>query len=260
MHMIFPQNKTKDMHGNQAGVTLLLSVLLLSAITTIAFSLAAVSFAEIATSDDLARTEPIFYHSLGIAEEATYGMKRGEPTMRARLGSECSTSFTNFVVEASAITSKTKLCNLSPDTTIEVAVAQNTAATAVRVYSYDPANGGGGASGYTTLRFKKTTNNGGTVRLYMCRLSEECSDLTDAGAPITGWNYAARILDYNDSVSAPDPSQPYEIVLTNTTGPKEYIEITTAPKGLPYLNKESIEVQSEYGRLIRRLRVLVPAQ
>ncbi|MBP9686655.1 MAG: hypothetical protein KBD66_02550 [Candidatus Doudnabacteria bacterium] len=258
--MIFLQNNPlRTERESEAGVTLLLSVLLLSAITTIAFSLAAVGFSELATSDDLARTEPIFYHSLGIAEEATFGMKRQEPTVLGRLGSECAQSFTSYVIEPSSIVSKAKYCNLNPSKTIEVAVSKNAANSAVRIYAYDPASGGG-TSNYTTLKLKKTTDNGATVELYACKLTEECSDLSQyPSVPLTGWSVKGTILYPNDTVTM-DPAYPYEIVLVNATGPKEYVEITTAPTGLPYLNKEAIEIQSEYGRLIRRLRVLVPAQ
>lgn len=261
MLMIFQQN---NLHfapgGRQSGVTLLLSVLLLSAITTIAFSLAAVAFSELATSDDLARTEPIFYHSLGIAEEATFGMKRQESSVLSRLGSECSASFTAYVIETNPILSKAKYCNVSQDKTIEVAVPKNTASSAVRIYAYDPDTGGSGSS-YTTLQVRKTTDNGGVVELFVCKLTEECSDLGDYPAnPPQNWDVAGAILYDGDPARSIPPDHPYEIVLLNRTGPKEYVEITTEPTGLPYLNKEAIEIQSEYGRLIRRLRVLVPTQ
>lgn len=260
--MISLQNNVDALSSDRrAGVTLLLSVLLLSAITTIAFSLAAVGFAELATSDDLARTEPVFYHSLGIAEEATFGMKRQEPSVLSRLGGECPQSFTTYVLNTGPIASKVKHCNFNQESTIEVAVPKNTANSAVRVYAYDPSTGGSG-SFYTTLKFRKTTDNGGVVELYMCKLTQECSDLSQYPAvPLSGWDVPGTVLYAGSpATSAPDPSKPYEIVLLNKTGPKEYVEITTAPTGLPYLNKEAIEIQSEYGRLIRRLRVLVPAQ
>lgn len=246
--------------NSQSGVTLLLSVLLLSAITTIAFSLAAVGFSELATSDDLARTEPIFYHSLGIAEEATFGMKRQESSVLSRLGSECASSFTAYVIETSPIASKAKYCNVNQDTSIEVAVPKNTGSSAVRVYAYDP-NTGGSGSQYTTVRIRKTSDNGGVVELFVCKLTEECSDLSQyPSTPLQNWDIGGTVLYAGDPATSIPPEHPYEIVLLNRTGPKEYVEIVTAPMGLPYLNKQAIEIQSEYGRLIRRLRVLVPTQ
>lgn len=247
---------------DQRGVTLLLSVLLLSAITTIAFSLAVVGFAEITTSNDLFQTEPIFYYSLGVAEEGTYALKRGVAAVKSSLGSECDTNFVNYTVgTGSNVSSKTKVCNFNSNTNVEVAVPQNNYNSAVRLYAYDPNANNTSSSGYTSLTFRKTSNNGGSVQLYICPLSVDCADPTPPSNQITGWSPAGTTLAYGaPAYSAPSPTVPSEIVLINSTGPKEYVEVVSAPKGLPYLSKEAIEIQSAYGRLIRRLRVLVPLQ
>lgn len=250
--------------GRQQGVTLLLSVLLLAAVTTIAFSLAVVGFAEISTSDDLARTEPVLYYSLGVAEEATYGMKRGEATLKASLGTECASSFVAYHVQTPDLMStKTKVCNISPSSggigISEITVPVNTYSSAPRVYVYDPATNSADISGYTSIVFKKTTNNLGVVRAYLCPLSANCGDPTSPSNLTAGWlNPSGTLLDYNVSSSPVTDGKPYEIVFVNSGSAKDFVEITTAPKGLPYLNKEGVEIQSAYGRLIRRIRVLVP--
>ncbi len=250
--------------SRQQGVTLLLSILLLAAITTIAFSLAVVGFAEISTSDDLARTEPVLYYSLGVAEEATYGMKRGEATLKASLGSECASSFVAYHIQTPDLMStQTKVCNISPSSggigVTEITVPVNTYSSAPRVYVYDPATNSTDISGYTSIVFKKTSNNLGVVRVYLCPLSANCGDPTSPSNQTAGWlNPSGTLLDYNTPSSAITDGKPYEIVFVNSGSAKEYVEITTAPKGLPYLNKESVEIQSAYGRLIRRIRVLVP--
>jgi hypothetical protein len=248
---------------SQAGVTLLLSVLLLAAITTIAFSLAVVGFAEINTSNDLARTEPILYHSLGIAEEGTYGMKRGVSTIKTNLGSQCDTAFKSYTLGSQPITAQTKYCNINSEYDIEVTVPQNTYSTATRLYVYDPTNNGTGSSGYARITFKKTTNNGGTVLLYMCSLTTEC---VDPSVSLAGWSpRAGTPIAYNVTETVDIANGSYEIVLLNS-GSKEFVEVASyGPgvsdhKGLPYLNKQAIEIQSSFGRLIRRLRVLVPTQ
>lgn len=262
--MTFLVNKNMlqwNQNKGQHGVTLLLSVLLLAAITTIAFSLAVVGFAEISTSDDLARTEPVLYYSLGVAEEATYGMKRGEPTLKGSLGSECATSFVAYHIQTPDLMStQTKVCNINPNKVVEVAVPVNTYNSATRLYAYDPATNSTTTSGYTSIALRKTTNNGGVVRVYFCPLSEVCGDPTSPSNQTAGWvNSGGTLLVYGDTpVSAPNDGKPYEIVLINSTGAKEYVEVSTDPKGLPYLNKEGVEIQSAYGRLIRRIRVLVP--
>ncbi len=258
MRMIFQANN-KTSIKDQSGITLLLSVLLLSAITTIAFSLAAVGFAEIATSSDLSHTEPILYYSLGLAEEGAFGVKRSVTSLKTSLGMECSGNFTQFILDSSnATTTKTKICNISPNKDIEVIVPANTYNSSVRLYIYDPTNSGTGSSGYSDVTFKKTSNNSGSVRMYMCPLSVECQD---PNLSPNGWvNPAGVLLDYNTDVHIPLSNGSYEVVFINSGSSLEYVEVITEPKGLPYLNKEGLEIQSSFGRLIRRLRVLVPTQ
>ena len=61
---------------SQAGVSLMLSVLVLAAITAISFSLATIVFIELRASGDVARSEPSLYATLGITEEALFQYKR----------------------------------------------------------------------------------------------------------------------------------------------------------------------------------------
>jgi len=66
-----PRHKPK-----QDGVTLLLAVLVLAAITAIAFSLAAIITVEIRSSGDVLRTEPALYAVQGVTEEAFFKYTR----------------------------------------------------------------------------------------------------------------------------------------------------------------------------------------
>lgn len=54
----------------------MLSVLILAAITAIAFSLATIVFIELRASGDVVRSEPALYATLGISEEAMFQYKR----------------------------------------------------------------------------------------------------------------------------------------------------------------------------------------
>jgi hypothetical protein len=75
---------TIDMHpiileksdSRQDGITLMLAVLVLSAITAIAFSLASIVLIEIRSSGDVLRTEPALYAVQGVTEEAFFKYKR----------------------------------------------------------------------------------------------------------------------------------------------------------------------------------------
>jgi hypothetical protein len=60
----------------QAGISLMLGILVLAAITAVAFSLAAIVFIEVRSSGDVTRTEPAMYAALGVTEEALFQYKR----------------------------------------------------------------------------------------------------------------------------------------------------------------------------------------
>lgn len=62
--------------NSQSGVSLMLAVLVLAAVTAIAFSLAAIVFIEIRSAGDSARTEPALYATFGVTEEALFQYKR----------------------------------------------------------------------------------------------------------------------------------------------------------------------------------------
>ncbi|QQS22785.1 hypothetical protein IPM19_04120 [bacterium] len=60
----------------QEGVSLMMAVLVLAAITAIVFSLATIVFIELRASRDLVRSEPNLYATLGVTEEALFQYKR----------------------------------------------------------------------------------------------------------------------------------------------------------------------------------------
>ncbi len=69
----FPFHPTVN---RQAGISLMLAVLVLAAITAVAFSLATIVFIEIRSAGDSSRTEPALYATLGVTEEALFQYKR----------------------------------------------------------------------------------------------------------------------------------------------------------------------------------------
>ena len=79
--MIYPINKIKALkagigNSSQAGVTLLLAILVLSSILAISFSLATITFIEVRSSSDLLKSESSLFGASAIAEQAIYGVKR----------------------------------------------------------------------------------------------------------------------------------------------------------------------------------------
>lgn len=73
--MIFPNNKILRKQS-EAGVSLMLAILVLAAITAVAFSLATIVFIEIRSAGDASRTEPALYATVGVTEEALFQYKR----------------------------------------------------------------------------------------------------------------------------------------------------------------------------------------
>ncbi|HEX3099353.1 MAG TPA: hypothetical protein VHQ41_00065 [Patescibacteria group bacterium] len=69
-------NNQNSQTDSQAGVTLMLAVLVLAAITAVAFSLATIVFIEIRSAGDSSRTEPALYGTFGVTEEALFQYKR----------------------------------------------------------------------------------------------------------------------------------------------------------------------------------------
>ena len=72
--------KSINYSNSQSGVALMLSVLVLAAITAIAFSLATIVFIELRSSRDVLRSEPALYATLGVTEEALFQYKRFVPS------------------------------------------------------------------------------------------------------------------------------------------------------------------------------------
>lgn len=74
--MISHTIKHNNQVSAQSGVALMLSVLVLAAVTAIAFSLATIVFIELRSSRDVVRSEPALYATLGVTEEALFQYKR----------------------------------------------------------------------------------------------------------------------------------------------------------------------------------------
>ncbi len=62
--------------SNQDGISLMLSILVLAAITAISFSLTTIVFIELKSSSDVVKSEPALYATLGATEEALFQYKR----------------------------------------------------------------------------------------------------------------------------------------------------------------------------------------
>ena len=166
--MIFLRNKkqaTKNRQqvDSQAGVTLLLAILVLSSVMAISFSLAAILFTETRSSADLIRTEPAYYGANGVAEDALFKVKR-----KTCLPGACTytTNFSNNVVQP---TVPVQTSTTTPIYQVKVP-ANSIFSSASRYSMYDASSGSLTAgSNYTKITLTYLdTGTADTLNIWLC--------------------------------------------------------------------------------------------
>ena len=125
---------------NQSGITMILALLVLGAVTALSFSIAAVTYIELRASGDVLHTEPALYATQGIMEEAIFRIKRGVSGAESYFGTCRANVGDNGQVVTSPVTNiqvKTGLCYISPEADVISKVpATNQASSPKRYKSY----------------------------------------------------------------------------------------------------------------------------
>jgi len=220
----------------QKGVTLLLSILILSAITAIVFSIAAISLNEIRTSGDLTRTEPIIKAVEGLAEDSLFKSVRGFTVL-----SNCS-SPTLATLGPVNISTCASYYYSSPY------AFGLTAGSRRDFYLYNPVDQTQNP-GYTAVSI--TLNAGSTGTVYFCPLSVgDC-----VGAPSS--SKALTISDPTWSSGVLDPTQRYQLIVINGAGSAATYTATSSPNGLPAGTTTIINQGTSQGST-RTIQVVVP--
>lgn len=233
----------------QRGVTMLLAILVLSAITAVSFSLATIMFIEIRTSGDIFRTEPTLYASQAITEEALFKVKRAAPVI-----------YTTCLPQATPCTGIV-LNNPPP------AVQSYSPAPFIEIISpgankihqiVDPTNVfGGGGYGKLIVTF---LNPGPTLSVTV---------IVDQINPVTGSRvgaFGAISLSSNTPWSlALDPVMQYELNIQNpssttsvTVSVDTYAANGTTRQGLPYIGQTVLDIVAAYSGLTRKYEVKIP--
>lgn len=256
---------TRSQGAGEAGVTLLLSILILSTVLAIAFSIATVLFIEVRNSGDLLRTEPAIYAATGVTEESLFLTKRrAAGTYTSQIGAVRLESATTTLTEPIFLD---KVLSISTD-------LQNTRS---RYPLYDPAQPFGGldpvtglpvgASNYGRIQVTHVdTGTGGTVYVYLCQFDPRASQVDCANAASPDMLY--RNISLLEGQSTPqldlDPSKQQELILFGSGPSDKYVQITAfgpspyLPKGIPYFGQTAVEVTASSTNLTRKLRVRVP--
>ncbi|MDR3643044.1 MAG: 6-bladed beta-propeller [Candidatus Doudnabacteria bacterium] len=278
--------------NSQQGVTMLLAILVLSALLAISFSLATVLLVEVKSSGDLTRSEAALYASTGVSEQAAFNIMRQVPCT-----GNCAyiTNFSNY-----ATLNGQPIISSTSTPTFQDKVGQNSSfTTGSKVYNFCPTTqignvGGNSGCGYgkVTLSYLPTGNTN-PLDVYLCEYdptidpienygSLPCSDpnqhityntprsywlSTENGAPSDGaggvYVYATSPAAYTTWSLTPGYQQELIVFDPSETGPIYYSVETfgadgTTPLGLPYAGQTSVTVNSKNGDVARKLQVLVP--
>ena len=277
----------KISNNRQAGVTLLLAILILSSVLAISFSLATVMFIEVRDSGDLLKTEPSLYAATGIGEQAFFNIERHICT-----GSGCSytSGFSNNV-------SLNGVAILSTSTPIFIDKVKTGATFPNPLNNYyfcnvnpgfDPiTNKENGCNyGKVTVSYITTNSNNYTLKAYLCEfnpnptvpystapctLADKSQGYWNApnGSDLSSLNSDGSVsmtANTNSSVSwTLNPSLQQQLILTNDTGQGDiYVKIATFDtygtigKGLPYVGETAVQVNTTNASVGRKIQVIVP--
>ena len=243
----------------QAGVTLLLTILLLAALSTIVFSLAAVSLNEVRTSSDVTISEPVITADEAVNEDVMFAVVWGKGSVSATCATPSAFSFPNGNNGTVLVNGCTASYLNNPYT------LSGLAANAAQSYVlYNPAdisgtncpNNGTNCPGYTSIRI--TQNTGTSSNIYLCLWATVgCNPNTDfapsalsAGA---SWPTAGpQVLD---------PNQRYQLVILNGATVADFSIATTTNDGTNHGLPSGTTVSNVTGTsegITRRLQSTVP--
>ncbi len=285
--------QTNSQQNKQAGITLLLSILILAAVSAIAFSLATVLFIEIRSSGDLVRTEPALYATQGVLEQAIFKIKRSVsdtliPESDGTPNDNCSVSVVlACVLNNVATTTQISPYQDNPLTDLVLPSSDTYLNTKNSYYLLDPTDpytdgdGNGSPDGnYTQIVIKNEgiVSSDGTAQadleVALCRIDNtSCVDETTGAFTPSTEDIGPITLnpgDQTDPIDASDnlvPESSYALYVINTSPASDpangFVKITSSPTGLPYFGKKAVNVIAKYlgqtaSGLTRKYKAIVP--
>ncbi len=236
---------TKINYSSQAGVSLLLAVLVLASITAISFSLATIVFVEIRSSSDFIRSERALYSAYAITEEALFKYSRGVDFDYLDGNGEL-----NGVGLVATDTQEAQ----SP--LIDV-IPASSAAQYDLVEATDP----NGSANYKKIRLVHYSQGGGALDYQFWSIDpvgEGGRQLVSQGQ-LTGYG---EVFEHSNL----DLNLQYELDLTNGTSDDITINLYTygptvdEPKGLPNIGQTIVEIVASYLGLTRKYQAVIPVQ
>lgn len=244
---------TSPTSNPQQGISLMLAVLVLAAITAIAFSLAAIVFIEIRSSGDVLRTEPALYATLGVTEEALFQYKRFVDDSELDIVNCQPEVLVPCTLNGVTLSFPGTQPIRYDDVPRVQAVAANTTVE-LPMYEYDYEGGQfaqqysravveilpTGFSGQLPVRLRETEEDG-TVNYYDYDVSY--------GTPLT-------LTDFNTSGQ-------FDLILNNTNSSDVIVALYTyglqdEEKGFPFVGQKVLDAVADYLGLTRTYRVQIP--
>lgn len=266
-------------NSRQAGVTLLLAILILSSVLAISFSLATIMFTEIRTSGDLMKTEPALYAATGVGEQALFNLERHACTDN---GPGCYiSSFSNNVL----LNGTPTVVTASTPIFIDKVKAGSTFGTTLNKYDFCNVTAGPAGCQYGKVIVSYVTSNGSyPLYAYLCEfdpnrtdyLTVPCTQVNQSSQDQLYWSSPNNgFLNFDGSVSLTqttnssatwllNPGYQQQLILTNPGFSDIYVKIETfgsngtTAKGLPYVGKTAVDINTLNAAVGRKLRVIVP--
>lgn len=220
----------------------MMAVLVLSGITAVAFSIAAIVFVEIRASGDLLRTEPALYAVQGVTEEAFYSTTR---------------NLSNFTfsttINGVGLTTEPRTHDPSPQTYVVYRNAET------KFSLVDPATPF--RNTYTMVKIDYISPPPGTeVAVQVYQYQEGGQSSTVATQSLTAQSPSYTI---NFSIFPGNATSEYEIILTTTNLSNATVLVTsektgTPSSGLPLVGRQAYDVTASYLGLTRKYTVSTP--
>ncbi len=233
------QNQKNNSFGSERGVTLLLALLIMAAISTIVFAAASVAVNEIRTSADVTKSEPSITGAQAVAEDYLYAGVRGTGTLAS-----CSNPATSSYAGGVTVSACASLYQDNPYS------FNLTAKDTKYFYLYDPNNPGNGG-GYTSVRI--TMTDGDSALVYMCDYTvADCV----AGPHISSASLNVSVGATTWNSPALDPNTRYQILVVNGNANGNFYT-QSSPQGLP-AGITSIETTGSSQGVTRKLRTELP--
>lgn len=233
----------------QRGVTLLMSIMILAALTAIVFSLSAVAINELKTSANVTNTEPAIIGAEAVAEDLMFQYTRGtNPSCNTT-----STATLNYLSTGANV-------SVSSVTSYYYDGAQTFALSSggeQDLYMYNPCSPGT-APGYESLTVQLGPTSGASAVVNVCTwASTTCSASSDLGMaePIaSGGAY---------TFSGLDPGTQYQMAIENNGSAVDQFSLTTTSNnpsvitGMP-ATQVTIQTTGSKGGQTRKLQTTLP--